>query len=67
MAYATRVHAVDGTYELYRAHYSKRPRKVATVDGEELAALDDASFVGAILALVDSVASDAPLAYEVDR
>ncbi len=24
-----RIHAVDGTYELYRAHYSKRPRKFA--------------------------------------
>ena len=25
----TRLHVVDGTYELYRAHFSKRPSKVA--------------------------------------
>lgn len=49
MAYATRVHAVDGTYELYRAHYSKRPRKVATVDG---AALDVTATVGLTASLL---------------
>lgn len=30
-----RLHVVDGTYELYRAHYSKRPSKVAP-DGQDV-------------------------------
>jgi len=28
-----RLHVVDGTYELYRAHYSKRPSHEAKIDG----------------------------------
>lgn len=52
MAYATHVHAVDGTYELYRAHYSKRPRKVATVDGQELDVTATVGLTASLLALL---------------
>lgn len=50
--YATRVHAVDGTYELYRAHYSKRPRKVATVDGRDLDVTASVGLAASLLALL---------------
>lgn len=50
--YATRVHAVDSTYELYRAHYSKRPRKVATVDGRDLDVTASVGLAASLLALL---------------
>lgn len=33
MATRMRVHLVDGTFELYRAHFSPRPGRVAEIDG----------------------------------
>ena len=68
MAYATRVHAVDGTYELYRAHYSKRPRKVATVDGEELDVTATVGLTASLLALLaDAKARVSHLVYAFDH
>ena len=35
MALLMRVHLVDGTYELFRAHFSPRPGRVAEIDGKK--------------------------------
>lgn len=45
-----RVHLVDGTYELFRAHYSKRPGHVSP-DGQDVKAT--VGLVGNMLALLD--------------
>ncbi|MEM7078576.1 MAG: 5'-3' exonuclease H3TH domain-containing protein [Pseudomonadota bacterium] len=45
----TRLHVVDGTYELYRAHYSKRPGKTAP-DGLDVKAT--AGVMGSLLSLL---------------
>ncbi len=44
-----RLHVVDGTYELYRAHYSKRPNKIAP-DGLDVKAT--AGVVSSLLSLL---------------
>ncbi len=45
-----RVHLVDGTYELFRAHYSKRPARTAP-DGRDVKAT--VGLAGSLLALLD--------------
>lgn len=45
----TRLHVVDGTYELYRAHYSKRPGKIAP-DGLDVKGT--AGVVSSLLSLI---------------
>ena len=44
-----RLHVVDGTYELYRAHYSKRPDKFAP-DGQDIKGT--AGVMGSLLSLL---------------
>ncbi len=67
---AIRVHAVDGTYELYRAHYSQRPRKLAPI-GAAGAPLDVTATVGltaSLLALLaDPRAAVTHLVYAFDH
>ena len=48
-----RIHAVDGTFELYRAEFSKRPRKVAKVNGRELDVTATVGLVSSLLTLLD--------------
>ena len=45
-----RVHLVDGTYELFRAHYSKRPARTAP-DGRDVKAT--VGMISSLLALLD--------------
>jgi len=45
-----RLHLVDGTYELFRAHYSKRPARTAP-DGQDVKAT--VGLVSSLLALLD--------------
>jgi 5'-3' exonuclease len=45
-----RVHVVDGTFELYRAHFSPRPGQISP-DGRDVKAV--AGLVGSLLSLVD--------------
>jgi len=47
-----RIHAVDGTFELYRAEYSKRPRKIAKLGGRELDVTATVGLVSSLLTLV---------------
>lgn len=47
---AQRVHLVDGTFELFRAHYSKRPARTAP-DGRDVKAT--VGLVSSLLALLD--------------
>jgi 5'-3' exonuclease len=48
-----RLHLVDGTYELFRAHFSKRPPRVAP-DGRDVKAT--VGLVASLLALLDDAA-----------
>lgn len=51
-----RIHVVDGTFELYRAEFSKRPRKIAQIDGRELDVTATVGLVGSLLTLVGEAA-----------
>ena len=51
----TRLHIIDGTYELYRAHYSKRPGKVAP-DGLDVKGT--AGVVSSLLSLIADPVED---------
>lgn len=46
----TRLHVIDGTFELFRAHYSKRPTRIAP-DGTDVKGT--LGVVGSLLALLD--------------
>lgn len=47
-----RVHLVDGTFELYRAHYSQRPGRTAVLDGETRDIKATSGLVASMLALL---------------
>ena len=60
-----RLHVVDGTYELFRAHFSKRPDHV---DGRGRDRKATVGVVGSMLALLRDPAEDAThLAVAFDR
>jgi 5'-3' exonuclease len=47
-----RVHLVDGTFELYRAHFSQRPGKSALVDGRMADVKATVGLMGSMLSLL---------------
>lgn len=47
-----RVHLVDGTYELYRAHFSQRPARTVERNGEKVDVKATSGLVAAMLALL---------------
>lgn len=47
-----RLHLVDGTFELYRAHFAPRPARTASPDGHELDVKATSGLVASMLALM---------------
>jgi 5'-3' exonuclease len=47
-----RVHLVDGTYELFRAHFSQRPGKAVTISGKPMDVKATTGLVGEMLSLL---------------
>lgn len=47
-----RITGVDGTFELYRAEYSKRPRKIVPIEGEPRDVTATVGLVSSLLALL---------------
>lgn len=47
-----RIHAIDGTFELYRAEFSKRPRKVVELGGKKVDVTATVGLVSSLLMLL---------------
>jgi 5'-3' exonuclease len=63
-----RIHVVDGTFELYRAEFSKRPRKVANVNGRDLDVTATVGLVSSLLMLLSDASERVThLAYAFDN
>ncbi len=48
-----RLHVIDGTFELFRAHFSPRPGKVAQVDGKRVDVKATVGLMGSMLSLFE--------------
>lgn len=63
-----RIHAVDGTYELYRAEYSKRPRKIVKRGGVDVDVTATVGLLASMVALLaDTNERVTHLAYAFDN